>query len=128
MVNMVDKLRATSKWEDFVSKFNKSSRAFWAQRCVNNCGRYLTIAQYGEGHQKGVVMVPEGSNREGWATISRVFQEEVDLFVVGDKVKRRTVNEGIRQGMTYAEVMANLQASLDIDQMVLVRKEKMVCE
>lgn len=41
---MVDKLRGASKIEEFVIKFNKSSRAFLAQRCVNSRVRFLMIA------------------------------------------------------------------------------------
>lgn len=35
---MVDRM------EDFVVKFNESSRAFLAQRCANKRGRFLMIA------------------------------------------------------------------------------------
>lgn len=56
------------------------------------------------------------------------FKAVVDSFVVGDKVNRRTVDEGSRQGMTYAGVTANLQALQNADQQVLLHKEMVLDE
>lgn len=72
---MVDKLRRASKLEDFVSKFNESSRAFLAKRCVNNRNGYLMILQYGEGHRKGVVMVPKSVNSVDWHWFRECFRQ-----------------------------------------------------
>lgn len=38
-----------------------------------------------------------------------MFPAFIDSFVTGDKVKHQIVEEGSRQGMTYARVTANLQ-------------------
>jgi hypothetical protein len=81
------------------------------------------IAQYGERRRKGVVMVPEGVNGEGWASFSRAFQAVVNSFVADDKAKRRIVDDRRRQGKTYAGVVANSQGLQNVDQRVLPRKE-----
>lgn len=96
ILNMVNKLRTADKTKDFLAKFNGSSRTFLAQRCANSRGGYLIIAHYGERSWRGVVMVPEGANGEGWASISHVFLRFVDSFIIGDKAKRRTIEAGSR--------------------------------
>lgn len=74
------------------------------------------IAQYGERHRKG-------ANGEGWASISHVFQAVIASFVTGDKVKRRTAEERSRLRIC-ARVTANLWASQNADQLVLLHKER----
>jgi hypothetical protein len=128
MVNMIDKLRMADRREDFVAKFDESSRAFLAQRCANKRGRFLMIAQYGDRRRKGVVMVPEGANGEGWASISRVFQAVVDSLVSRDKAKQRISVEKRRSGVTYADVTANVGTSNSADQRELVSKERVETE
>lgn len=91
MVNMVEKLRMAGKLEEFVAKFNQSFQAFSAQCCtITTHSRYLMIAQYEERRWKGVVMVPEDANGEGWISIFQVFQAVIDSFVASDNVNRRT--------------------------------------
>lgn len=128
MVNMVNKLRAADKTNDFTAKFSESSRAFLVQRCANSRGRYLVIAQYGERRRRGVVMVPEGVNGRGWASMSHVFQRVVDFFVAGDKVKHRTNELERRQGITYAGVTANIQAPQNAKHRGLWNKENELIE
>lgn len=128
MMNMLDKLRMVDRMEDFVAKFKESSRAFLAQRCANKRGRFLMIAQYRERHRKGVVMVPEGANGEGWASISRVFQAVVNSLVSSDKAKRRIVVDKRRSGVTYADVTTNVGTSNNADQRELLCKERMETE
>lgn len=82
---------------------------FWHDAVQTIVGRYMMIAQYGERRRKGVVMVSEEENGDGWASISLVFPAFIDSFVTRDKVKHQIVEEGSRQGMTYARVTANLQ-------------------
>lgn len=55
-----------------------------------------------------------------------MFQAVVNSFVAGDKAKRRMVDERNRQGMTYTDVTTNLQASYNVDQWVLLQKERVV--
>ncbi|CAA2970300.1 Hypothetical predicted protein [Olea europaea subsp. europaea] len=124
MVNMVDRLRKRSEVDECVFKFNESSRAFLAQRCVNHRGRYLMIAQYEERRPKGVVMISEGANGEGWASVLQVFQAVVDSFVARDKTKRQTMIERNRQRMTYAEITTNSQTSKNANQRMLQLKER----
>lgn len=71
-------------------------------------------------------MVPEGANEKGWALISRVFHAVVYSFVAGDKGKCRMMEERTRQGITYAEVTANSQASQNANQQMPLRKEMVV--
>lgn len=87
---MVEKLRMFGKLQDIITKFNEPSRAFWAQCCGNSQGRFLMIAQYRERGRKEVVMVPEGVNGEGWASVLHILQVVIDSFVTGDKVKHQT--------------------------------------
>lgn len=68
----------------------------------------------------------EDVNEEEWTLVSRVFQAVVDSFVAGDKAKCQMVDERNLQEMTYAGVMANLQALQNFDQRLQLRKESVV--
>lgn len=94
MVNMVDKLRAVSKSEEFVAKFTELPRVFLAQHCANSRSWYLTIAQYRERRRTGVVMVPKGVDGEGWAVFSRVFRAVVDSFVADVERWMKEIDKG----------------------------------
>lgn len=82
------------------------------------------IAQYGERRRKGVVMIPEGANGEGWKSVLQVFQAVVASFVARDKAKRQTVNERNKRRMTYAEIIANSQTSENANQRMLQQNER----
>ncbi|KAB1210183.1 UBX domain-containing protein 1 [Morella rubra] len=71
VVNMAEKLMAAVGGRSFVSKANDVARAFLAQRCANKAGRYVAIAEFGEGRRRGVVMVPEGKGGGCWLGCSR---------------------------------------------------------
>lgn len=47
-----------------------------AQRCSNKCGRYVVIAEYGEGRWKGMAMVPEGMLGGGWKKLARMSGDD----------------------------------------------------
>lgn len=73
-------------------------------------------------------MVPEGTNGEGWASISPVFQAVVDSLISSDKAKRRIAVGKRQSGITYADVTANVGASNNTDQRELLCKERVETE
>lgn len=38
----------------------------FAQKCMNKGGRYIALAELGERHRRGVVMILEGKSSAGW--------------------------------------------------------------
>lgn len=80
IVNLVEKLLTVAGNQAIALKFNEASRAFLAQRYSNKAGRYVAIAQYGEGRRRGVVMIPKGKERARWKELVGIFQEVVEQF------------------------------------------------
>ncbi|KAB1204015.1 Ribosome-binding ATPase YchF [Morella rubra] len=80
------------------------------QRCANKAGRYVAIAEFGEGRRRGVVLIPEGKGGEGWRLLAGVFQEVVDYLrsgkvITGNKGKHLSGREGLKGGLSFAEVV-----------------------
>jgi hypothetical protein len=52
---------------EFIDTCREGNTAFIAQRGVNNSGRFLVLAEYVVGGQKGLIIIPKG--REGWVPL-----------------------------------------------------------
>jgi hypothetical protein len=52
--------------------------ALLAQQCSNKHGRFLVVEELGGGRRRGLILVPEGKNGEGWKTFAS------DLHLVGN--------------------------------------------
>lgn len=51
---------------EFVKSWKVGSTAYIAQRCSNRHGRYLVLAKYSSGGQRGFIVLLEGQERQGW--------------------------------------------------------------
>jgi hypothetical protein len=64
--------------------FTESSRdgngAFFAQRGVNRAGCFLELAEYAVGGCKGLILVPEGRDKQGWKRFSEELGKVLTAF------------------------------------------------
>ncbi|KAB1208245.1 hypothetical protein CJ030_MR7G027342 [Morella rubra] len=102
MVNMASRLQVDVN-KEFVIKFNEASRAFIAQRCSNKVGRYVAIAEFGEGRRTEVVMIPEGNGGSGWKVLANVFQEVVFHFGQLQSGRGGSSDSRVRKEVSFAE-------------------------
>jgi len=71
LVSMVeDALRSTVS-KDFVKSFREGSKVTIVRSGANRCGRFLEVAVYAMGSQRGMTMFLEGRDRQGWRRDSR---------------------------------------------------------
>ncbi|KAB1223298.1 hypothetical protein CJ030_MR2G007847 [Morella rubra] len=103
-VNLVSKLLAADAAIPFALKFNKASIAFLAQRCGNKAGHYVAIIEYGEGHHRGTIMVPEGVDESGWNLLANCFPVVVDFLGSLRKGSSSLGDAGRRKGVSFAYV------------------------
>lgn len=95
----------TKEVNNFSKKFNKSSRAFLAQKCSNKNGSYVVLAEFGERRRFGAVMIPKGRSREGWQSFAMVCEELISVLGELRRKRVRLVDSVIRQGVSFAQMV-----------------------
>lgn len=85
--------------------FNEGSHGFLAQRCMNKAGRYVVVTEYGERSRRGVIMIPEGSDGDGWKSLVECFQEVVDHLGRSRKGQVFAGIGGHREGVSFADAV-----------------------
>uniref|UniRef100_A0A2N9FIH8 Reverse transcriptase zinc-binding domain-containing protein n=1 Tax=Fagus sylvatica TaxID=28930 RepID=A0A2N9FIH8_FAGSY len=68
------------KDQAFVRTHGENRKTYVSQRCSNDHGRYLDIAECGRGGSRGRVVIPEGRKQSGW----RGFGKELQLLLSPD--------------------------------------------
>lgn len=68
-----DSVRGNSK--DFYASKREGYRSFIAQCRVNNHGRFLEVAVYGEGGCRSFILIPEEEEERGWRRMWEVLKE-----------------------------------------------------
>jgi hypothetical protein len=67
LVAMVEVALRNTGMKDFVKSFWEDQRVLIVRRGENKAGCFLELAVYAEGGQQGLILLPEGHDRRGWA-------------------------------------------------------------
>lgn len=62
----------------FLKSSKVGSKAYIVQRCANIFGHYLAVIEYGNGGQKGFVVVPKGEGK-GWSGFVHELRKTIEL-------------------------------------------------
>jgi hypothetical protein len=62
----MENLQWFSREKDFIKSFREGSKVLIVRRGGNAAGRFLEVAVYGAGGQRGIIFIPEGRDGRGW--------------------------------------------------------------
>lgn len=88
-----------------MEKFNESSPAFLAQRCLNIRGRYVVVAEYREGCKRDAVMVPKGKSSAEWRSMLKLCEELIHVLGESRRQKATAASSLFCNGVSFAKVM-----------------------
>jgi hypothetical protein len=66
--------------EDFVKSFRDGSKVTIIRRCGNSFGRFLEVAVYAVGGQRGMIVFPEGHDGRGWGCVFGELSKALAFF------------------------------------------------
>jgi hypothetical protein len=67
--------------QDFVRTFWEGSKVLITRRGGNKAGRFLEVATFGMGGQKGFILVPKGRGGWGWHKFSDELRKAIEFLV-----------------------------------------------
>lgn len=93
LLDVIEQVKGKADKSDFF-QFLRSSYSILEVSCLKNKGgRYLEIAEYHSGGQKGCIRIPEGAKATGW----KKMENEIWSFFLGKEARNR-VPEAIPTG------------------------------
>jgi len=83
---MVEEVLQNPGFEDFVNSFREGSKVTIVRRGGNSSGRFLEATVYIMGGRRGMILFPEGRDRQGWGHVSRKLNKVLAFFLNHDGV------------------------------------------
>jgi hypothetical protein len=78
--NMVELSVGKPDITEFINSCREEHKAFIAHRVANRAGHFLELVEYAVGGRRGLIVIPEGSEGQGWRLFSIEMRKVVDFF------------------------------------------------
>jgi hypothetical protein len=98
---MVEEVLQNPGFEDFVKSFREGSKVTIVCRGGNSSGWFLEVVVYAVGGRRGMIVFPEGRDRQGWGRVSGVSSSSSGVLVEKSLGKVAGV-------LSFAEVVGSL--------------------